>query len=119
MLQSATDLLSQELAEWKDVYDAAAARARTPEFRAAAEVLVQRVDLMANAGAEAGAEEPAPLPPPLEIVGKPPTDAADFVTGATPSPGMPGAARACRPGVARAYNTACTPSPTRACRVAE
>ena len=91
VLQSATELLGAELAEWKAVYAAAAARAQTAAFRATAEALVQRVDLMAaDAGAvvAAGQEEPPPppplpLPPPLEVVGMAPstTDAADFVTG--------------------------------------
>jgi hypothetical protein len=85
VLQSATELLGSELAEWKDVYAAAATRAQTGAFRATAEALVRRVDLMAaDAGALVAAEEepPLPLPPPLEVGGSVgPTDAADFVTG--------------------------------------
>lgn len=85
VLQSATELLGAELAEWREVYAAAAARAQTAAFRATAEALVQRVDIMAaDAGAMVAAEEepPLPLPPPLEVVGTVgTTDAADFVTG--------------------------------------
>ena len=85
VLQSATELLGGELAEWREVYAAAAARAQTAAFRATAEALVQRVDIMAaDAGAMVAAEEepPLPLPPPLEVAGTVgTTDAADFVTG--------------------------------------
>lgn len=83
VLQSATELLSHELAEWRHVYDAASVRAATPDFRAQAEALVARVDAMVTAAFTGGVEEPPPIPPvpPLEVPGKPMADAADFVTG--------------------------------------
>jgi len=75
VLQSATELLANEMGEWRHVYDAARARAATPEFRNNAEALLQ--------AAVAGSAVPAAVPPlpPVEVPGKPAADAADFVTG--------------------------------------
>ena len=76
--------LSLILTLTRPVYTAAAARAQGAAFRATAEALVQRVDLLAAEGGVADEEPlpPLPLPPPLEVGGAVgPSDAADFVTG--------------------------------------
>ena len=76
VLGAATSLIGNELDEWKHVYEGAARRAETPEFRAAA----------AEAAA-AALESPGTVPPlsladlSLDVQGGPPAEPIDFVTG--------------------------------------
>jgi len=73
VLHAATDLVGRELGEWRHVYDAAVARAATPEFRAAA------VEAAAAAVRSTEALPPLTLPP-LQVGGAQ-SEPADFVTG--------------------------------------
>jgi len=74
VLHAATELVHEELRQWRHVYDAAIARAATPEFRADA-----------AAAAAAAVKSADPLPsltlPPLLVNSGPGSEAADFVTG--------------------------------------
>ena len=75
VLQAATEIVSRELAEWRHVYQAAIARAETPEFRAAAAeaagaVFKKSVDAL-----------PLLKMAPLEVPGGISAEPADFVTG--------------------------------------
>ena len=67
--------LTEELGTWRHIYDAAAARASSADFKAAMEAVV----ITASSAPDAVAQPP-PLAP-LEVAGQPAADAADFITG--------------------------------------
>jgi len=80
VLQKATELLQQELAEWRHVYDAAIARSKTPAFHAAASATVAAA--LGSSEVASGGDEMEPLPL-LEVAAGAAEEAepADFVSG--------------------------------------
>jgi len=78
VLQSATELLERELREWRHVYDAARARGDMAAFRDTAAAAAAAALGYQPAG---GVEGALPVVPPLEVVGGPPAEASDFMSG--------------------------------------
>ena len=80
MLQSATELLDQELREWRHVYDAARQRCEVAGFRDQAAAAA--ANALGYQPADGSHDDDAPLAiPPLEVSVGLPAEAPDFVTG--------------------------------------